>query len=456
MSVEAAIARIGAVVGPRITRSASVREHHGTDTSWHAPHPPDAVVFAHATEEVARIVAICADEAVPVIAYGAGSSVEGHVNALMGGICIDLSEMNRILGVHAEDMDATVQPGVTRKQLNTHLRDTGLFFPIDPGADASLGGMAATRASGTNAVRYGTMKENVLALEVVLPDGQVIRTGTRARKSSAGYDLTGLFVGSAGTLGIMTEITLRLHGIPEAVSSAVCAFSTFEGAVDTVIQTIQSGIRIARIELLDEVQMDALNRYSKFNYKLLPTLFLEFHGTPAGVKEQAEQVQAIAAENGGSGFAWATEAEERTRLWQARHDALWADLALRPGSQAFPTDVCVPISALAACIRETKWDLEQSFLKAPLVGHVGDGNFHVVMLVDRNDPAEIDEARRLNDRMVTRALDMGGTCTGETGVGVGKMKFMRREHGPGIDTMWTLKRAIDPLNIMNPGKVLPE
>jgi len=349
-----------------------------------------------------------------------------------------------------------VQPGVTRKQLNTHLRDTGLFFPIDPGADASIGGMAATRASGTNAVRYGTMKENVLGLTVVLPDGQVIHTGTRARKSSAGYDLTGLFVGSAGTLGIFTEITLRLHGIPEAISSAVCAFRTIDGAVDTVIQTIQSGIPIARIELLDEVQMDALNRYSKFDYPLLPTLFLEFHGSHAGVKEQAEMVQALAAENGGAGFAWATDAEARSRLWQARHDALWADLALRPGCQAFPTDVCVPISALADCIRETRRDLAESFLKAPLVGHVGDGNFHVVMLVDRDSPDEIAEARRLNDRMVARALDMGGTCTGETGVGVGKMKFMRREHGAGIDAMWTIKRAIDPLNIMNPGKVLPE
>jgi len=456
MSASAAIPRIREVIGERITTAMAVREHYGVDTSWHPPHPPDAVAYAHSTEEVSRIVRICAETDTPMIAYGAGSSVEGHVGALTGGITIDVSEMNRIIEVHAEDMDVTVQPGVTRKQVNTWLRDTGLFFPIDPGADASIGGMAATRASGTNAVRYGTMRENVLGLTVVLPNGEVIRTGGRARKSSAGYDLTRLFVGSAGTLGIFTEVTVRLHGIPEAISSATCAFQTVEGAVDTVIQTIQSGIPIARIEFLDEVQMDALNRYSKFDYPLLPTLFLEFHGTPRGVQEQAEMVQAIAGEHGGENFQWATEAGERTRLWQARHDALWADLALRPGSQAFPTDVCVPISRLAECMRETRADLKAGSLIAPMVGHVGDGNFHVVMLVDRDRPEEIEEARRLNDRMVQRALDMGGTCTGETGVGIGKKKFIRAEHGAAVDTMWVIKRAVDPKNLMNPGKVLPD
>jgi len=455
-AVEAAIAGIRGLVGDRLTTSSSVREHHGTDTSWHRPHPPDAVAFARSTEEVSRIVAICAAHRVPVIPYGAGSSVEGHVSAVAGGISIDLGEMNRILEVHAADLDATVEAGVTRKQLNQHLRDTGLFFPIDPGADASIGGMAATRASGTNAVRYGTMRENVLALTVVLPDGVVIRTGGRARKSSAGYDLTRLFVGSAGTLGILTEVTVRLYGIPEAISSAVCPFQSIEGAVDTVIETIQSGVPIARIELLDEVQMDAVNRYSKLDYPVLPTLMLEFHGTPSGVKEQAEQVKAIAFANGGEGFRWAIEPEARSRLWQARHDALWASLALRPGSQAFPTDVCVPISRLAECIRETRADLATSYLQAPLVGHVGDGNFHLVLLVDREKPEEIAEAERINDRLVARALAMGGTCTGETGVGLGKMKFMRAEHGPAIDLMHAIKSAIDPSGIMNPGKILPD
>jgi D-lactate dehydrogenase (cytochrome) len=362
--------------------------------------------------------------------------------------------MNRILAVHAEDLDATVQPGVTRKQLNTHLRDTGLMFPIDPGADASIGGMSSTRASGTNAVRYGTMRENVLALEVVLPSGEVIRTGGRARKSSAGYDLTRLFVGSEGTLGILTEITVRLYGIPEAISSAVCNFQTIEGAVDTVIATIQSGIPIARIELLDELQMEAINNYSKLDYPLLPTLMLEFHGTEAGVKEQAEMMGAIAAENGGGGFQWAVKAEDRTRLWQARHDALWAILALRPGAQAFPTDVCVPISRLAECIRETKKDLANTYLKAPLVGHVGDGNFHLVLLIDRNSREEIAEAERINDRLVERAISMGGTCTGEHGIGMGKLKFMDREHGAAVGVMRALKQAIDPSGIMNPGKIL--
>jgi len=454
--ITTALARIREVVGDRLSTAMAVREHHGTDTSWHRPHPPEAVVFAHSTEEIAKIARICWETRTPIIPYGTGTSMEGHITAPQGGISIDVSEMNQILAVHEADLDVTVQPGVTRKQLNTHLRDTGLFFPIDPGADASIGGMTATRASGTNAVRYGTMRENVLGLTVVLPDGRVIHTGGRARKSSAGYDLTRLFVGSEGTLGIFTEVTVRLYGIPEAISSAVCAFETIEGAVDTVITTIQSGIPIARIELLDEVQIDAINKYSKLDYPVRPTLMLEFHGTEAGVKEQAELVQAIAADNGGADFKWAVQAEERTRLWQARHDALWAILALRPGAQAFPTDVCVPISRLAECIRETKTDLATSYLKAPLVGHVGDGNFHVVLLVDRNSKDEIAEAERINDRLVMRAISMGGTCTGEHGIGAGKLKFLAPEHGEAVDVMRALKNAIDPLGIMNPGKILAD
>jgi D-lactate dehydrogenase (cytochrome) len=453
-NLESAIVQIRQLVGDRLSTAMAVRQHHGTDASWHPPEPPDAVVYAHSTEEVSAIVKICAATNTPIIPFGVGSSMEGHIGALQGGVCIDLSEMNQIVVVHAEDMDVTVQPGVTRKQLNTHLRDTGLFFPIDPGADASIGGMTATRASGTNAVRYGTMRENVLALTVVLPDGQIIHTGGRARKSSAGYDLTRLFVGSEGTLGIFTEITVRLYGIPEATSSAICNFATIDGAVNTVITTIQSGIPVARIELMDDTQMDALNRYSKLDYPVAPTLLLEFHGTDAGVIEQAEMVEAIAADNGGQGFQWATVAEERNRLWQARHDSLWAILALQPGRQAFPTDVCVPISRLAECIADTKTDLETTWLKAPILGHVGDGNFHMVLLIDREDPKDIAEVERLNDRLVNRAISMGGTCTGEHGVGSYKMKFLDAEHGNALNVMKLLKRSIDPQNIMNPGKVL--
>jgi D-lactate dehydrogenase (cytochrome) len=449
-----ALDRIRAIVGERLSTAMAVRLHHGTDASWHHPMPPDAVVMAHSTEEVSAVVRICAGTGTPIVPYGVGSSIEGHIMALKGGVCIDLSEMNQIIAVHPEDMDVTVQPGVTRKQLNQHLRDTGLFFPIDPGADASIGGMTATRASGTNAVRYGTMRENVLALTVVLPDGQVIHTGGRARKSSAGYDLTRLFIGSEGTLGIFTEITVRLYGIPEAISSAICAFTSVEGAVDTVIATIQSGIPVARIELMDDLQMDAVNRYSKTDYPVAPTLLLEFHGTEAGVKEQAEMVQALAAEHGGADFKWTAAAEERTKLWQARHDSLWAILALEPGKQAFPTDVCVPISRLAECIAETRKDIDASHLTAPMLGHVGDGNFHLVLLIDRENPADIAEAERLNDRLVNRAIAMGGTCTGEHGVGSYKMKYLDREHGEAMGLMRLLKRAIDPGNIMNPGKVL--
>jgi len=441
-------------LGDRLSTSAAICAQHGKDESYHAPHAPDAVAFAQSTEEVADIVALCAEYETPVIAFGTGTSLEGHVAALKGGVCIDLSQMNRVLRVNAEDLDATVEAGVTRKQLNEYLRDTGLFFPIDPGADASIGGMAATRASGTNAVRYGTMRENVLALTIVLPDGKVIRTAQRARKSAAGYDLTRLFVGSEGTLGIITEVTIRLYGIPEAISAAVCAFPTIADAVDTVILTIQNGVPVARIELLDEAQIDAINEYSKLDHKVAPTLFFEFHGTEAGVAEQTELVKAIAGEHGGDDFRWATTQEERTKLWQARHDAYYAALALRPGSKGWPTDVCVPISRLAECIAETKCDLAQSTIPSALAGHVGDGNFHLIFMIDPQKPEEIAEASRLNDRMVARALAMEGTCTGEHGIGYGKMDFMVAEHGPAVEVMRSIKQALDPLGIMNPGKIV--
>jgi D-lactate dehydrogenase (cytochrome) len=448
------VAGLRGLLGDRLSTSAAVCAQHGKDESYHAPHAPDAVAFAHSTDEVSAIVRLCADHRTPVIAFGTGTSLEGHVAALAGGVSVDTSQMNRILHVQAEDLDASVEAGVTRKQLNEHLRDTGLFFPIDPGADASLGGMAATRASGTNAVRYGTMRENVLALTVVLADGRVIRTARRARKSAAGYDLTRLFVGSEGTLGIITELTLRLYGIPEAVSAAVCAFPSIEGAVDAVILTIQSGVPVARIELLDEAQIAAINKYSKLDHKVAPTLFFEFHGSPAGVAEQAEMVKAIAADHGGADFRWATTSEERSKLWQARHDAYYAALALRPGSKGFATDVCVPISRLADCISETKRDLAQSPILYALVGHVGDGNFHLVFMIDPNRPEELAEANRLNDRMVARALAMEGTSTGEHGIGYGKMEFLVAEHGEAVSVMRMIKRALDPDGILNPGKIL--
>jgi len=442
------------LLGDRLSTAAAVCAHHGRDESYHAPHAPDAVAFVHSTEEVVAIVKLCAEHKTPVIAFGTGTSLEGHVAALAGGVCIDMSQMNRILRVNLEDLDVLVEAGVTRKQLNEHLRDTGLFFPIDPGADASLGGMAATRASGTNAVRYGTMRENVLALTVVLADGRVIRTARRARKSAAGYDLTRLFVGSEGTLGVITELAVRLYGIPEAISAAVCAFPSIESAVDTVILTIQSGIPVARIELLDESQMVAINRYSKLDHKVAPTLFFEFHGTPAGVAEQAEIVKAIAGEHGADDFQWATTSEARSKLWQARHDAYYAALALRPGSKGFATDVCVPISRLAECISETKQDLAQSPVPSALVGHVGDGNFHLVFMIDPDRPEEVAEASRLNDRMVGRALAMEGTSTGEHGVGYGKMEFLIAEHGEAVSVMRTIKKALDPDGILNPGKIV--
>jgi D-lactate dehydrogenase (cytochrome) len=453
--VAAAIAELRTMLGDRLSISDSVRDLHSHDESWHVPHRPDAVAFPDSTAEVAAVVRTCAAHGVPVIAYGTGTALEGGVIPEHGGIVVNLQHLDRIVRVSAEDLDATVEAGVTRERLNAHLRDLGLFFPIDPGADASLGGMAATRASGTNAVRYGTMRDNVLSLTVVLADGRVVRTARRARKSSAGYDLTRLFVGSEGTLGIITEVTLRLAGVPEAVSAAVCSFDTLDGAVDTVIRTIQLGVPVARLELLDDVQMDAVNRYSGLSHPVRDTLFLEFHGSATGVREDAELVQQIAAEHGGSAFAWADGHEERRKLWAARHDAAWANKALRPGCGLWATDVCVPISRLAECILETKRDLRESFLMAPLVGHVGDGNFHLCFLVRRDDPREVAEAERLHERLVMRALAMDGTCTGEHGVGTGKMRFLAAEHGDGLDVMRAVKRALDPLGIMNPGKVLP-
>ena len=451
----AAIGDLKHLLGGRASDAASVREHHSRGESYHAPAAPDVVCFPHTTDEVADIVKISARYGLAIVPFGAGTSLEGHVHAVRGGITIDLRDMNKVLRVSADDLDATVEAGVTRKQLNKALHNTGLTFPVDPGADATIGGMTATRASGTTAVRYGTMRENVLGLTVVLADGTVIHTGSRARKSSAGYDLTRLFVGSEGTLGVITEVTVRLHPLPEAVSAAVCAFDSIRGAVDTVIATIQLGIPVARIELLDEVQMDAVNRYSKTSYAAAPTLFFEFHSDSARhVADQAEAVQGIAAEHGGRGFQFATRLEDRERLWQARHEALYAALALRPGARAWTTDVCVPISRLAECVLETKADNEGAPFPICLVGHAGDGNFHLLYVLDPDSAPELERARVLNERMVMRALAMGGTVSGEHGVGFGKMKYLEAEHGLALETMRTIKRALDPDNRMNPGKMI--
>ena len=446
---------LAARFGDGLAVGEAVRAHHGRDESSHSPAPPDAVVFPQSTEEVAEIVGLCRAHATPVIAFGAGSSVEGQVLATRGGVCIDLTRMNRIVEVHAEDLDACVEAGVTRKQLNEALKGTGLFFPIDPGADATLGGMAATRASGTNAVRYGTMRENVLAATVVLADGRIIHTGTRARKSSAGYDLTRLFIGSEGTLGIITELTVRLYPLPEAISSAVCAFPGVDQAVAAVIQTIQLGVPVARIEILDTLTVRAVNRYSRMSLREAPTLFFEFHGSPDSVEEQARTVQDIAAAHGGMDFEWATRPEDRSRLWQARHDAYFACLALRPGSRSVTTDVCVPISRLAQCIRATQEDVAASGLTAPLLGHVGDGNFHLAVLADPDNAQEMAAAQALNEKVVMRALQMEGTCSGEHGVGLGKQKYLAAEHGESLEVMRALKQCLDPDDLLNPGKVLP-
>jgi len=454
-AVAAAIEQLAAAFGNRLVTSAAVREQHGNTLTWIKNQPPDAVVFPQTSDDVQQIVRVCAAHHVPVIPFGTGTSLEGHVNAPFGGISIDVKDMNRVLAVHADDLDCVVEPGITRKQLNEHLRDQGLFFPIDPGADASLGGMAATRASGTNAVRYGTMKDNVLALKVVLANGDLMTTSRRARKSAAGYDLTRLMVGSEGTLGVITELTLRLQGIPEAISSGVCPFPSLEAACNTTILTIQTGIPVARIELLDECQVKACNAYSRLTLPEVPMLFLEFHGTPASVGEQSERFGEIAQEFGGGPFQWATKAEDRSRLWQARHDAYWAARGLRPGAQALATDVCVPISRLAQCVTETQRDIAQMNLLAPILGHVGDGNFHLTLLIDVDDADEVKRAKALLERIVERALALDGTCTGEHGVGEGKMKYLAAEHGEAaLDAMRAVKRALDPHGLMNPGKIV--
>jgi D-lactate dehydrogenase (cytochrome) len=452
---EQLVAELRSVLGDRVTTASAMREHHSRGESYHTPAPPDVVVFPHTTEDISAVVRICDAHDAPIVPFGAGTSIEGQVLALQGGVCVDLSQMNKILRVSPDDLDAAVQAGVTHRQLNKRLENTGLMFSVDPGADATLGGMAATGASGTTTVRYGTMRENIRGLTVVLADGRVITTGGRARKSSAGFDLTRLFVGSEGTLGIISEITVRLHPLPEAVAVAVCGFPDIDRAVKTVIAILQLAIPVARIELLDEMQMDAVNRYARLDYPTLPTIFFELHGlSEQEVGQQAETIEAATAEQGGSGFSWVTRPEDRTRLWAARHSAYYAALALRPGAKGWTTDVCVPISHLASCIVDSKRDLAASPLMGTLVGHVGDGNFHMVYLVDPERPEELHEAERLSERMVARALECGGTCTGEHGVGVGKMKYLRAEHGDAIDAMRAVKRALDPKGLMNPGKIL--
>ena len=454
-TIDLMIAELTKRFGNRVITSLAVRQQHAHTTTWLENQPPDIVVMPQTTEEVAEIVRLCATRGVPIIPFGVGTSLEGHLNAPYGGVSVDMGLMKQLVAVHGEDLDCVVQPGITRKELNEHLRDTGLFFPIDPGADASLGGMVATRASGTNAVRYGTMKDNVLALTVVTPTGEIIHTGSRAKKSAAGYDLTRLFVGCEGTLGIVTEVTLKLHGIPEAISAGICSFDDVKSACDAVIMTIQSGLPIARIELIDEVQVRAVNHYSKLNLPEAPLLLFEFHGTDASVREQAERFGEIAHDHGGGNFQWETKAEDRTRLWQARHDVYWASFGLRPGAKGVSSDVCVPISRLAECLAETKRDIEESGLIAPIAGHVGDGNFHVMPLIFMDDPEDVKRGEDFMHRLVERALAMEGTCTGEHGVGQGKMKYLEAEHGvPALDFMRTLKRAIDPQNIMNPGKIV--
>jgi D-lactate dehydrogenase (cytochrome) len=447
------VERLRAMIGDRLHLGEAIRLQHGSSETHFAAALPDAVAYPASTEEVVRIVRLCVEMEVPIIAFGAGTSVEGNVTPVRGGISLDMSDMAAILAVNPDDFDCTVQAGVRREQLNEHLRDMGLFFPIDPGANATIGGMAATRASGTNAVRYGTMREAILSLRVVTPDGRDIRTARRARKSAAGYDLTRLMIGSEGTLGIITEVTLRLHGIPEQISAAVCGFDTLEGAVTTVVQSIQLGIPLARVEILDDVQIKAVNLRAKLDLPEITTLFFEFHGSPAGVAEQVATVEELAKANGGGEFKWSNLPEERSRLWKARHEAFYAAVALRPGAVGWATDVCVPLGRLAECIIETKRDLEKSTIPAPILGHVGDGNFHVIFVLDPDSREEAEEAEALNRRLVERALAMDGTCTGEHGIGLGKQDWLVEELGDAVDMMRTIKRAIDPKDLFNPGKI---
>ena len=452
--VEALKADLAAKFGNRFTASEAIRRAHGHTLTWLENEPPDAVVFAESRDDVIDLVKLCARHDAPIIPFGIGSSLEGHVNAPHGGVSLDCSRMNKVLAVDADDLDCVVEPGVTRKQLNENLRDTGLFFPIDPGADASLGGMASTRASGTNAVRYGTMKDLVLSLGVVTADGEFLRTGTRAKKSSAGYDLTHLFVGAEGTLGAIVEIALRLSGVPEAISAGTCSFPDVRSACNTTIETIQSGLPIARIELLDSLSVRAFNTYAKLALPENPMLLFEFHGTEASVADQARRFGEIVADNSGGNFIWATKPEERTKLWQARHDGFWAQMTLRPGARPFATDTCVPISRLADCVEETLEDIKRTGLIAPIVGHVGDGNFHVSPLIDMSKPQEIEAADAFASRLAHRAIAMGGTCTGEHGIGQKKIAYMEDEHGPAaLDLMRRVKAAFDPRNLFNPGKV---
>jgi D-lactate dehydrogenase (cytochrome) len=447
------LAALRHLMGERVTPAGAVLAAHGQQESYHTPHAPDLVAFPESTADVAAIVRACAEAGMPMIAYGAGTSLEGNANAPQGGLCIDFARMKAVLAVNAEDMDCRVQPGITRKELNAELRNSGLFFPIDPGADASIGGMTSTRASGTMAVRYGTMRDNVLSLEVVLADGRITRTSRRARKSAAGYDLTRLFVGAEGTLGIITEITLKLHPVPEAISAAVCPFESFEGAVSTAIAVIQAGIPVARLELLDEVMIRGVNAHAKLGTMEKPTLFIEFHGSPASVAEQAQSTEDIARDHGALQFQWANKQEERSKLWSARDNTLYAGLGLRPGSKAMITDVCVPVSRLAECLVGTKQDIAESGLIAPIVGHVGDGNFHTLILIDPNSSEEIARANALHERMVMRALSLEGTCTGEHGIGEGKIAFLERELGDAVELMRAIKRTLDPQGLMNPGKI---
>jgi D-lactate dehydrogenase (cytochrome) len=454
-AVEQTITDLAAAFGNRLVTSRVVREQHGNTTTWIASQSPDAVIYPQSADDVQRAVRICISHHTPIIPFGTGTSFEGQVNAPIGGVSIDFKDMNKILAVHTDDFDCVVEPGITRNQLNEHLRDQGLFFPVDPGADASLGGMASTRASGTTAVRYGTMKDNVLALKVVLPNGEIMSTGRRARKSSAGYDLTRLIIGAEGTLGVITELTLKLHGIPEAISAGVCPFSSIQAACDAAIAAIQSGIPVARVELLDEVQVRACNIDAKLELPETPMLFLEFHGSDLGVAEQSERFGEVAHQFGGGPFNWATKAEDRNRLWQARHHVFWANAAFRPGSKAVVTDVCVPISRLAECVIETKRDIDQTGLVAPIVGHVGDGNFHASVLVMMDDADEVSRTKAFIERVAVRALAMEGTCTGEHGIGQGKKHFLVPEHGSAaVETMSAIKHALDPDQIMNPGKIV--